>query len=57
MITLCEVTQTQKDRFHTVLPEAFDVLPAFDVSVCMCVGGNAGRHEARRGPQEGQKEF
>lgn len=34
-------------------------IPAFDVSVCMWVGGNVRRHEARRGshkkgePQEG----
>lgn len=55
VITLCEVTQTQKDRFHTVLPEADPSFWCF----CMYVGGwECGKAWSKKGePQEGQKEF
>lgn len=40
VITLCEATQTQKDSTRFSQRQ----IPAFDVSVCICVGGNVGRN-------------
>lgn len=34
VITLCEVTQTQKDRFHIVLPEADPSFWCFCMYMC-----------------------
>jgi hypothetical protein len=55
IFTLSEVTQTQKDKFFISSQRR---ILAFDVYICICVGGSVGRrHETRREKEVLRKAF
>lgn len=56
VITLCEVTQTQKDRFHTVLAEADPSFWCFCVYMCGW-GCGKGRMKQEGDHKKGKRSF